>query len=196
MVNDPAAAALVVGGTRDAKTYEVHASTIADAPRPGSQTPDPRWYWLTGSPFPPRWVELDAGVPAKDPRRAGAFDIRWTEPLSLAEFNAARAVDGKGKPLPVGDDRASRLWLDSAERGWVALSRAALVIIDAVPADQRAGLFDFLETATRTPGDHWRAALLRRAIRPATPAKPDFEPAALNTLALQLGEQWAAAIGR
>ena len=88
------------------------------------------------------------------------------------------------------------VWLDATAAGWEHLSRAAISVIAAVPIDQREAAFASLETATHTPGDHWRAALLRRAIKPSTPARPDFQPPALNTLALQLGDQWAGAVGR
>lgn len=192
-VNDPAAVSITVGKV-GGKPRPLKVTTVVDAPASQSQTgrADPQWVWLTGSPVGPRWQESDKPAPV-----AGSFDIRWTEPLTKAEFDSIKLLGADGKPLPAGrEDAGPPLWLDAAASGWEELSRAAISVVAAIPADQREAAYLSLHTATQTPGDHWRAALLRRAIKPATPARPDFQPPALNTLALQIGDHWAGAIGR
>lgn len=193
VVNDQAAREITVGG----KPRALRAVTIVDLPPVVTGRADAQWLWLTGSPVPRHWREAAVSGAKGGSGTAGAFELRWTEPLSKAEFDAARLLGADGKALPkLSEGTVASVWLDTIDAGWEALSRAAIGIVAAIPAGQRDEAFRALETATHTPGDHWRAALLRRAIHPETPAPPDFQPEALNTLALQIGDQWAGAIGR
>lgn len=186
-INEPGAVTITIGG----RPRPVHAVTLVDAPPslpPGRA--DAGWVWLTGTPGPFLWQESTAPTPP-----AGSFEVRWCEPLTKAEFDAATLCGADGKPLPPSD-RPAAAWLDAVNPGWEALSRAALAVVTDVPEDQHAALAAALRVPLATPGDHWRSALLLRALRPSTPAAADFQPKALNTLARQQGDMWAGAIGR
>lgn len=186
-INEPGAVMITVGGKR----RPVHAVTLVDAPTslpPGRA--DAGWVWLTGTPGPFGWQESTGPKPPP-----GSFEVRWCEPLTKAEFDTATLCGADGKPLPPGDHPPAA-WLDAVNPGWEALSRAALAVVTDVPEDQRTALAAALRVPLATPGDHWRSALLLRALKPSTPAAADFQPAALNTLARQQGDMWAGAIGR
>jgi hypothetical protein len=171
----------------------VHTVTIVDAPRAFSVSrPDPKWVWLTGTPTAPAWTE---STEAKRPQ--DAFDVRWCEPLTKAQFDAAKLTGADGKPLASSvSELGPAVWLDGVNVGWETLSRAGLLVVGEFSQDQRSAVAAALRTPLATPGDHWRAALLLRAINPSTPAAADFQPEALNILARQQGDMWAGAIGR
>ncbi|MDP1662586.1 MAG: hypothetical protein Q8L55_11795 [Phycisphaerales bacterium] len=115
--------------------------------------------------------------------------------MTKAEFVKATLAGADGRALNAGE-RGPAVWLDAVTPGWEALSRAALAVVGDFTPQQQAAVAEALRAPLATPGDHWRAALLLRAMNPSTPAAADFEPAALNTLARQQGDMWAGAIGR
>ncbi|MFT3684935.1 MAG: hypothetical protein QM783_08420 [Phycisphaerales bacterium] len=193
-LNDPAVTELVVGGV-GGKPQPVHSVTIVDAPPRITGKADQGWLWLAGLPVARRWEVASPSIKASE-RGGGGFDIRWTEPLTKAEFESVRFMGKDGKPVFGATEFAAPVWMADVQAGWTALSAVAIEVVLQIPADQKQGAYTALDTAAQTPGDHSRAALLRRAIKPETPGVPDFDPPALNTLAFQVGDQWAGAIGR
>lgn len=191
VVNDPAASMLVVGGKPVAiRAINIVSATAAHGGGAAGGRANPDWVWLAGTPGPLGWREADEAAPTR-----AAFQVRWFDPLTKAEFESLKTAGPDGKPLPPAEN-APRIWLDAVSPGWEVLSRAALDVVRVVPEAERAALAAALRTPLATPDDHWRSALLLRAINPSTAARADFEPAALNAVARQQGDMWAGAIGR
>ncbi len=190
VVNEPLATVVSAGG----KQFPVQVVTVVDAPTVlatgrGGRV-DPGWVWLAGVPGPLAWSVSTSEVPPPS-----SFDVRWCEPMTRAEFDKAVIAGADGKPLGAGE-RGPAVWLDAVTPGWEALSRAALAVVGEFNPEQQTAVAAALRTPLATPGDHWRAALLLRAMNPSSSAPAAFEPAALNTLARQQGDLWAGAIGR
>ncbi|HZW07645.1 MAG TPA: hypothetical protein VFF65_11020, partial [Phycisphaerales bacterium] len=185
VVNDPAATMLIVNG----RPVAVRTTTIIDASPAYVGNAAPDWVWLAGTPGPLAWQEAPEPAPARSLR------LRWFDALTKGEFEAARPAGPDGKPLATAE-QGTRVWLDAVAPGWETLSRAALSVVREVPETERGALAAALRTPLATPEDHWRSALLLRAINPSTPAAADFQPAALNAVARQQGDMWAGAIGR
>lgn len=186
LVGEPAAGAVVAGG----KQRSVRSAWLSEKPAKGvaGERAEPGWYWLIGQPRTPEWVEQEKPL-------AGAVEVHWTEPLTKAEFDGLKLLDGAGKPVGLGGG-GGPLWLDTIDKGREVLASAAAAVLAANPGLKGSALREACAAALNAPGQSWRGACLITAGDKGAVLKPKFDAPSAAVIAAQQEAMWAAGLGR